>query len=66
MNVQQLKEQIDEYNKKIEDSIMTHEYVLNQTILEYTKKIEELQKICPHSFNENNVCIYCGVKGENQ
>lgn len=40
---------------------MLDEFVLNPKIKELRIELHNLQKECPHEY-ENGVCVYCGVK----
>lgn len=50
---------VEEKKKKIEDLIDPTTFVLNREVVELQTEIYQLQKQCPHEY-ENHVCKYCG------
>lgn len=59
----EIKQKIDTNNSLIEKAMSPNLWTLNNTIKELLIENEELQKICPHEY-EDGYCIYC-YKGEN-
>lgn len=53
-----IKQQIDENNKIIQDLFNPNAYILNNTIAQLLKENEQLQSQCPHFF-ENGYCKFC-------
>lgn len=35
-------------------------FVLNDALEEYETRLKEIQKECPHEFDETGYCLYCG------
>lgn len=59
----EIKKKIEENNEKIEKASKPFIFTLNKTIACLMKENAELQKKCPHEF-EDGICKYCG-KEEN-
>lgn len=59
-----IKNQINSINEEIARSLKPNVFVLNNTVLELTNKIQNLQKACPHNFDEDGFCIYCNLMKE--
>jgi hypothetical protein len=59
MKGMQIKALIDERNRQIKEIMTPNFYALNNGIRELLKEIEELQKQCPHKYDEDGFCIYC-------
>lgn len=53
-----IKKTIDMYNEMIESCFYPNKFTLNNTILDISQKIRDLQNICEHQY-ENGYCIYC-------
>lgn len=49
---------IEENNKIIESLLTPNQFTLNNTIAQLLAENAELQKSCPHEYN-NGYCIYC-------
>lgn len=58
----EIKQKIEENNRKIESLLTPNMFTLNNEVSILLKENENLQKNCDHSF-ENGFCIYC-YKGE--
>lgn len=56
--LQQIKNQIDEYNRQIELLLSPNQFTLNNAIVDITNKISQLQQNCPHEF-EDGYCNWC-------
>ena len=62
---QEIKEKIDEINKKIEECFYPNQFTLNGEIMQLTRQIVELQDVCEHDYKDG-ICIYCyKAKGVN-
>ena len=59
MSGQEIRQKIDENNKKIRLKLDT--FVLTDEIKKCLAENAELQKICEHEFDEDNICIYCDI-----
>jgi hypothetical protein len=59
MKGMQIKALIDERNRQIKEIMTPNFYALNNGIRELLKEIEELQKQCPHKYDEDGFCVYC-------
>ena len=60
----EIKKEIDFRNKLIEEALSPNIFTLNNTVSELLKEISDLQKQCPHEW-DNGYCIYCNLmKGE--
>lgn len=62
MTGNEIKQKIEENNRKIESLLTPSMFTLNNEVSTLLKENENLQKSCDHSF-ENGFCIYC-YKGE--
>lgn len=62
MTGNEIKQKIEENNRKIEFLLTPSMFTLNNEVSILLKENENLQKSCDHSF-ENGFCIYC-YKGE--
>lgn len=54
----EIKEQIDENNRIIEDVMILNKFTLNKTIATLWQENFKLQQQCEHDFEEGS-CIYC-------
>ena len=54
----EIKRKIDENNKIIESLMTPNIFSLNNTIAELLSENRELQRNCPHEFDQG-YCIYC-------
>ena len=59
-----IKRKIDLNNQLIEQALRPNQFTLNNTVMGLMLEIDELQKQCPHEF-EDGYCIYC-YKGEHE
>lgn len=59
----EVKQKIDLNNSLIEEAMSPNIWTLNNIIKDLLIENEELQKICPHEY-EDGYCIYC-YKEEN-
>lgn len=65
LNPNEIKKQIDLYNKQIEDCFYPNQFTLNGEIKKINEAIKNLQNQCPHEY-ENGYCKYCyKSEGEN-
>lgn len=55
----QIKSLIDEKNEQIKEIMTPNFYSLNNNVLEILNEVRELQKQCPHEYDEDGFCIYC-------
>lgn len=53
-----IKYRIDLNNQLIEQAMKPNQFTLNNTVMNLMLEIDELQKICPHEYDEG-YCIYC-------
>lgn len=53
-----IKSQIDQNNKLIEELLKPNQFTLNNTVASLLLEIDSLQAQCPHEFHEG-YCIYC-------
>ena len=58
----EIKNKIDENNKKIEDFFSANTFVLNANINSLIDENRLLRKQCRHEFDENKCCVYCYFK----
>ena len=61
MNGEEIKERIDQNNKKIHEALK--QFILTNDIKELLKENDKLRNLCKHQFI-NGCCRYCG-KQEN-
>lgn len=59
MNGPEIFSLVTKKKERIEELIDPTVFVLNKEVVELQNDIAELQKDCPHEFNEG-VCKYCG------
>lgn len=70
MSNEEIRENIANFQKKIEESLAEKPYTfeLNPDILKYKKEIDKLRAKCSHLNASNKIqtfngrCIYCGTK----
>lgn len=60
----QIKALIDEKNKEIKEISSLDFFTLNTKTQKIIAEVQELQKQCPHKYDENNYCIYCYKMGD--
>lgn len=65
MNGWELKQLIAENDEKIDALLAIESFVLNKEIMELINQNHSLRRSCIHEF-ENNICIYCSTKKENE
>lgn len=63
MNGQEIKERI-ERNDKLIENLKPTTFVLNKEIQEALEENRRLRTICPHEYNVEGFCIYCGAARE--
>ena len=61
MTGEQIKLRIEEINHQIREMIMPSFYTLNNGVTILMNEIKDLQKECPHEWDENGFCIYCNL-----
>lgn len=61
MTGEQIKLKIEEINHQIRELIMPSFYTLNNGITVLMDEIKDLQKNCPHEWDEDGFCIYCNL-----
>lgn len=59
-----IKNQINSINEEIARSLKPNVFILNNTVLELTNKIQKLQEDCPHKFDEDGFCVFCNLMKE--
>lgn len=63
MTGEEIKKEIDNYNKQLAEVVEPIYFVLNEQTDKLLKKIEKLQSLCKHNC-KGGVCIYCGIMEE--
>lgn len=63
MSGPEIKERI-EFNNRVIEEASHSTFTLNKQAHAAMQENKELQKKCPHEFNELGYCIYCNAKGE--
>ena len=61
MTGEQIKLRIEEINHQIREMIMPSFYTLNNGVTVLMDEIKDLQKNCPHEWDEDCFCIYCNL-----
>ena len=61
MTGEQIKLRIEELNHQIREMIMPSFYTLNNGVTILMDEIKDLQKECPHEWDEDGFCIYCNL-----
>ena len=59
MTGEEIKNRLEENNKKIEEILKTDTFTLNYDIVNLMAINDELRESCPHEDNSNGICIYC-------
>ena len=59
MTGKEIKNRLEENNKKIEEILKTDTFTLNHDIVNLMTINDELRDACPHEYNSNGICIYC-------
>lgn len=55
-----IKQKINENNIKLEELVTPGSFVLNKDIKEILEENKKLRNDCPHEYDSENICIYCG------
>lgn len=66
MTGKQIKELIDLKNSRLQLAIAADTFQLNEDAVRLVREIGQLRKRCPHEYNENELCIYCGLHKEEE
>lgn len=56
----EIKQEIEKLNEELAQH-RSITFTLNNEVKDILERIYELQAQCAHEFNEDGVCIYCGV-----
>ena len=59
MTGEEIKNRLEENNRKIEEILKTDTFTLNHDIVNLMAINDELRDACPHEYNSNGICIYC-------
>ena len=62
MTQNEIKQKIDENNRKIEKAFNPAIFVLNDDIAALLVENNMLRAQCAHEYDENGMCIYCYAK----
>lgn len=61
MTGEQIKTLIEVKNQEIKELLSPNCFILNNFLRNKLVEIEELQKQCPHKWDEDGFCIYCNL-----
>lgn len=61
MTGEQIKLRIEEINHQIREMIMPSFFTLNNGVPCLMDQIKDLQRECPHEWDEDGFCIYCNL-----
>ena len=61
MTGEQIKLRIEELNSQIREMVMPNFFTLNKKVTSLMNEIKDLQKECPHEWDEDGFCIYCNL-----
>ena len=66
MDGKSVKKRVDTYVRVINECLQASTFTLNKRAAEAQREILKLQKICPHQYNDDGKCIYCGKDKETE
>ena len=64
MNREEIKDKIAINNRRIQELSTPSFFTLNKEISQLLEENAHLREMCEHEYNEENVCIWCGRRGE--
>lgn len=57
----EIRKQINKNNETIVELMKPNQFILNTVVRDLLFENQELQKKCPHEFDEAGFCIYCDM-----